>query len=121
MNRLKKEARRRYLAAREGLTPEQIAVVDAQDELNEKIEKLARSLHVEKFPEEYDYVYDSSVDSKTRAMGGNPMSSEYIEKIRIKREAEGVSPLSASGMSNSNDSFELCVKEVKAQLSFNVD
>ena len=46
--------------------------------------------NIERFPEEYDFMYDSISDANEREMGRNPMSKEYIEKINQKRAVLGV-------------------------------
>jgi hypothetical protein len=78
-----------------------------------EISELARKIHIEKFSEEYDFMYDSNVDANERDRGINPMSKEYIERISKKREALGVSPLSESGMPISDDTMILCIEEAK--------
>lgn len=46
---------------------------------------------------------DDTADAKAKRRGPNPMSEEYIRKIAEKRESLGVSPLTKSGMSQSQD------------------
>ena len=111
MNRQMKEEKRKHDEARKGLSDEQIAALDEKDLLNSKINDLARKIHAEKFSEEYDFMYDSALDASDRNSGINPMNQEYIEKINKKRKELGVSPLSDVGLSVSNDTYELCVKE----------
>lgn len=48
--------------------------------------------HLELFPEEYDYVYDSVVEAKERAKGVNPMSQAYIDEVNDRRVSMGVKP-----------------------------
>jgi hypothetical protein len=107
----KKEEKRKHNEARKGLTEEQIAFLDGEDEESKKIEELARKIHAEKFPEEYDFMYDSLPDANDRKRGINPMSAEYVEKIEQKRSDLGVSPLSESGMPTSDDTLKLCLEE----------
>jgi hypothetical protein len=116
MNRAKKEEKRKHDEARKGLTEDEVFAIDLEDEINNKIEKLAGSIHAEKFPEEYDFMYDSGVDAKERSRGINPMSQEYIEKIRIKREELGVAQLTETGMPASDDTYRLCLEEAKSQI-----
>jgi hypothetical protein len=94
LNRWKKEQQRKRDKARQGLSPEQIEILDKREAEQNKIEELARKIHIEIFPEEYDFMLDSISDANERAMGKNPMSKEYIERINAKRAALGVSPLS---------------------------
>lgn len=116
MNRYKKEIKRKHDEARKGLSKDQIATLDKEDMIKEKIEKLAYKIHCDKFPEEYDFMGDSITDANDRLRGVNPMSHEYIEKIRLKRENLGVSQLSQSGNRISNDTYELCKKEAEKKL-----
>lgn len=116
MNRYKKEEKRKRDEARKGLTDDEVLAIDLEDEINNKIEKLARSIHAEKFPEEYDFMYDSGVDAKERSRGINPMSQEYIEKIRMKRKELGVAQLAENGMPASGDSYRVCLEEAKLQI-----
>ena len=48
--------------------------------------------HLELFPEEYDYIYDSIADARDRARGLNPMSQSYIDKVNERRIKLGVKP-----------------------------
>lgn len=66
MNRLKKEMKRKHDEARKGLSRDQIAILDKEDLIKEKIEELAYKIHSEKFPEEYDFMGDSNADSEDR-------------------------------------------------------
>ncbi|MDW3116924.1 MAG: hypothetical protein R8G60_03420 [Roseovarius pacificus] len=52
----------------------------------------ARTWHAKLFPEEYDFVYDSSADAQDRRRGVNPMSAEYIEKANARRAELGFGP-----------------------------
>ncbi len=113
MNKAKKVAKEKYIKAREGLSSEQVAELNRVEQEQEKIEKLAKSIHIEKFPEEYDFMYDSCLETSERKKGINPMNQEYIEKIKLKRTNLGVSQLDDSGMSVSMDSFDLCLSEAK--------
>jgi len=116
MNRWKKEKKRKYDEARKGLSKKEIAALDREDSRKEAIQQLAKKIHVEKFPEEWDFMGDSIQDANDRAKGINPMSAEYIEEIRKKREKLGVSPLSESGMRTSDDTMKLCEKEAEEKL-----
>ena len=60
MNRHKREELRKFAQTRSGLTTEQIAALDAKDLAARKLSDLASQIHREKFPEEYDFMYDSS-------------------------------------------------------------
>ena len=116
MNRHKKEELRRRSQARSGLTTEQIAALDAKDLAARKLSDLASQIHREKFPEEYDFMYDSSWDAHDRKKGINPMRQEYIDAVNSRREALGVTQMTDAGMPVSSDSRDLCRKEAKRQL-----
>lgn len=49
------------------------------------------------FPEEYDFVYDSILESKERRQGKNPMHRDYNEIVNRRRLELGVSPLGKNG------------------------
>ncbi len=117
MNRMKKEAKRKYDEARVGLSDQEIAALDREDLKKEKIERLAQKIHGEKFPEEWDFMGDSILDASKRSKGINPMSEEYIAKVNKRRENLGVSPFSCQGMRLSSDTWELCLAEAKEKIN----
>ena len=117
MNRFKKEEKRKRDEARKGLSAKEIENLDKKEDEEKKISELARKIHIEKFSEEYDFMNDSNVDANERDRGINPMNKEYIDKIDKKRAALGVSPLSESGMSISNDTMAMCIEEAKKTLN----
>ena len=53
-------------------------------------------LHVELFPEDWDFFYDSSSDAKDRKQGINPMRSEYVALHDCKRASLGLPPVNPS-------------------------
>ena len=112
MNRYKREEDKKCNDARKGLTEEQRKQLDEEADIKLKIEELARSIHIERFPEEYAHMNDSMADAKDRS-GKNPMSEESIAKISKKRTALGVTPLSESGMSQSNDTKKMAYAEAE--------
>jgi hypothetical protein len=116
MNRYKKEEKRRYDEAIKGLSEDEIKRFDLENKVKQQIEKLARDIHIDKFPEEYDFMYDSVVDAGERKKGINPMSQEYIDKIKKKRDDLGVKQLSGNGMPVSHDTYNLCLEEAKLQI-----
>lgn len=101
------------IKARTGLSQDQIDALDLEEENRRKVSNLARKIHVARFPEEYDFMYDSNWDLHDRKNGKNPMSQEYIDEITKKRADLGVSQLSESGMPVSSDTMELCIEEAK--------
>ena len=116
MNRYKKEEIRKRMETRKGLTPEEIKTLNVEEAENKAVEELARKIHAERFPEEYDFMFDSHVDVSDRRKGNNPMSDEYIAKVNEKRRKSGVSQLSENGMATSNDTMELCRQEVRKEI-----
>lgn len=116
MNRMKKEEIRKYNEARKGLTTEEIQVLDARDEEDRLIDKLAKVRHLNRFSEEYDFMYDSGVDAADRPRGINPMSDDYIASVNEKRERQGVSPLSEDGSAQSDETMRLCLKEAREEI-----
>lgn len=74
---------------------------------------LKMALVVELFPEEFDALFDSGSDLKDRAKGINPMTNEYAEKISIKRELYGLTPLAGNGVSTDFKSMELIARILK--------
>lgn len=89
MNRAKKEELKRYHEARKGLTPEEIATVDAREAAEKGFAEDVQQMHRRLFPEEYDFFYDDCVDAKRRAQGINPMSDECIARTDARRAALG--------------------------------
>lgn len=116
MNRIKKEEIRKYKEARRGLTPEEIRALDAREEEDRLIEKLARVRHHNRFLEEYSFMYDSGVDAAERRGGINPTNDEYQAEIKEKREWQGVSPLAEDGTAQSDETMQLCLKEAREEI-----
>ncbi len=116
MNRHKREELRMLAQARSALTTDQIAALDAKDLATRKLSDLASQIHREKFPEEYDFMYDSSWDAHDRKKGVNPMTQAYIDEVKRRRAAFGVTQLTDAGMPDSSDSRDLCWEEAKRQL-----
>jgi len=110
MNRYKKEESLKRDKIRNGLTINEIKVLDRKNEILE----LARSIHIERYGEEYDFQLDSIADAKDRARGINPMNEGYIAKVNAKRIKEGVTPLSNAGLAVSDDSFKIAYVEAEA-------
>jgi hypothetical protein len=92
MDRHTKEMHRRRAEARRGLSPEEVAALDAREAEEAAIHERAHPLHVRLFPEEHDYVYDSASDAKLRASGTSPMSADYIARTNARRIALGFAP-----------------------------
>tara|TARA_R110000823_G_scaffold10240_7_gene35364 strand:+ start:3335 stop:3703 length:369 start_codon:yes stop_codon:yes gene_type:complete len=116
MNRFKKEEARAHQEAREGLSDIEIKRLNEQDALNEKISGIARSIHAEWFPEEYDHQLDSIADAADRRRGINPMSADYTEKVNERRQKLGVPPLGANGMPTSDESWGIAYGEARKRI-----
>ena len=116
MNRFKKEEERKRHEARSRLSELEIKQLDREEEVERQINELARSIHAKRFPEEYDYMFDSIADASDRASGKNPMNAEYIAKVAARRAAMGVSPLSGSGMPTSDDSWKIAYAEAEVHI-----
>ena len=71
----------------------------------------ARRLHIELFPEEYDFMYDSRGDSIERGKGMNPMSSDYVQRTNHRRQRLGFKPYEIVG--ENDDTFSWVYKAVK--------
>lgn len=105
MNRAKKEEQKKL----DAMTSEE----RAEHEKNERINELARRLHLKLFPEEYDFMYDDALDTYDRQNGINPMNAEYVKEVNQRRAKMGVSPLDESGGATDNKSREFCRKKAE--------
>ena len=74
---------------------------------------LTKQLHIILFSEEYDVMDDSSTDLAERNRGINPMRSEYIERVALKRAAFKVTPLRKDGRSTDMSSHYLCEEIIR--------
>lgn len=80
------------------------------NQINSFINDLQKQIHRELFEEEYDEQGDSSSDVNSRNNGINPMNDEYIQKVKEKREKQGVPMLEANGLPQ-DDSAEILVRK----------
>lgn len=112
MNKAKKEEARKLREAYENLSQEELQEFEQQ----RRIEALAKEIHSELFPEEYDHMMDSISDAKDRRRGINPMSADYTAKVNARREGLGVSPLGANGMPTDNSSWDVARAEALRRL-----
>lgn len=117
MNRFKKEEARKRREAREGLSDLEIKHLDADEQRERLITELARKIHIEKFPEEYDHYNDSIADASDRRNGISPMSADYVAMVAHKRLKEGVTPLAANGMPTSDDTWKIAYSEAEAHFN----
>lgn len=112
MNKVKKEEARKLREAYENLSPMELQEFEQQ----RRIKALAKQVHSEMFPEEYDFMMDSIADVKDRRRGINPMSADYTARVNARREVLGVSPLGASGMPIDNSSWDVASTEALKRL-----
>lgn len=117
MNRFKAEEARKRREARDELSEPEIKRLDADEQRERLITELARKIHIGKFPEEYDHYHDSIADVADRRRGTNPMSADHVAKVAEKRRREGVEPLSANGMPQSDDTWKIAYSEAEARLN----
>ena len=77
----------------------------------------ARRLHIELFPEEYDLMNDSWVDSIERGKGMNPMSSDYVQRTNLRRQKLGFKTYEIVGKNDDTISWVYkAVKEGKSEI-----
>ncbi len=114
MNRYKKEEFLKHEEIRKGLSTAEIKQQDNEKAIEAEINQLARTIHIEQFPEEYDYQLDSFADANVRQRGVNPMNDGYIVKTNETRINKGVTPLSDAGLAVLDDSFKLAYAEAEA-------
>ena len=112
MNKAKKEEARKLREAYEKLSQEELQELAQQ----RRIEALAKEIHFELFPEEYDYMMDSNSDANDRRRGINPMSADYTAKVNARRAELGVSRLGNNGMPTDNDSWDVARAEAIRRL-----
>jgi len=112
MNKVKKEEARKLREAYENLSPMELQEFEQQ----RRIKALAKQVHSEMFPEEYDFMMDSIADVKDRRRGINPMSADYTARVNARRGALGVSQLGANGMPIDNSSWDVASTEALKRL-----
>jgi hypothetical protein len=113
MNKVKKEELKKQTELYKDI-PSDVALQLIQK--NKLIEKIAGELHVQKFPEEYDYHYDDSYNAKQRKKGIHPRALDYINTVNDRRKSLNVKPLNSAGLATSNDSMKMCIAEAKKLL-----
>ena len=111
MNRFRKEELRKHHEERAGLSSSDVDRMDNEDAVEIEVLELTKRIHIARFPEEYDHMYDSVSDARVRASGTNPMSDDYITEVNVRRTTVPVMPLSASGVATSSDSWEIAYIE----------
>ncbi len=112
MNKAKKEKARKLREAHENLSPEELQ----EFERKQRIMALAKEIHSEMFPEEYDFMMDSNADANDRRRGINPMSEEYTERVNARRKELDVPPLGPDGLPTCRVSWEVAYAEAEKRL-----
>ena len=75
--------------------------------------ELARAMHIEMFPEEYDHKLDNFFDTKARKRGENPKGDEYAKQVNEKRRKQGVRALGSNGVAVADDSYWIAYGEAE--------
>ena len=112
MNKAKKEEARKLRETYENLSPEELQ----EFERKQRIMALAKEIHSEMFPEEYDFMMDSNADANDRRRGINPMSEEYTERVNARRKELDVPPLGPDGLPTCRASWEVAYAEAEKRL-----
>lgn len=111
MTKANKLEKQKYNEKSKNMTTDEKKVYDRLLEMQEQYESLVYELHTLIFPEEYDFMNDSSSEAQERRRGKNPMSDEYIKRINTKREKLGLLPLNENGLpADREKSMEYCKK-----------
>ena len=109
MNKAKKEEARKLREASETMSE-----TEFQEFMQKRqIESFAHQVHSEMFPEEYDFMMDSSWDASDRRKGKNPMITEHTERVNIRRKKLGVPPLGPNGLPTCRTSWEVALAEAE--------
>jgi hypothetical protein len=90
MNRQKKEELKKFHNDTKGMSPVEIDVYLQNNALKKERDALIDLLHNAIFPEEYDYRYDTHLQSSRRKSGINPLSEWYVKTINERRRQLGV-------------------------------
>jgi hypothetical protein len=111
MNKVKREEARKLREATENLSADELKEFFQKRE----IQALAKKIHFELFPEEYDFMMDSIADLRDRRRGVSPMNPEYTERANARREELGVPPLGPDGMPTCQTSWKVAYAEAEAE------
>jgi hypothetical protein len=87
---------------------------DPVEREEEAFQRRVRERHIELFPEEYDYMFDSFSEARERSKGLSPMDAAYLENASQRRVAMGFKPLSDSGYATSRDTFDYVEQKMRA-------
>lgn len=113
MNKVKKYEAKKLREAYETMSKEELQNLARRQNL----QALAKEIHFELFPEEYDFMMDSNSDVRDRRRGINPMSEEYTQRVNARRKALGVPPLAPNGLPSCNASWEVAYSEAEKRLA----
>ncbi|MCM0612182.1 hypothetical protein KFJ24_06785 [Marinobacter sediminum] len=113
MNKVKKEEARKLREAYENMSAEELREFFRK----QQIQAFAKEIHLELFPEEYDFMMDSTADVRDRRRGVNPMNPEYTERVNARRKKLEVPPLSPNGLAACRTSWEVAYAEAEKRLS----
>lgn len=81
---------------------------------HETIQNRARELHMQLFPEEFDFMSDSSSDANRRERGDNPMSTEHIDKTNSRRAKLGFEPFRVDSKGLNDDTFGWVLEKLRS-------
>ena len=116
MNRFKTEEAIKHRESRSGLSEQEVNKLGREEAIQNEITILARSIHAERFPEEYNFIFDDHVDYANRKKGINPMNDDSINKVAVERAELNVSPLGDNGMSVSDDTWGIAYAEAESRI-----
>ena len=100
------------------LSSETISELKLLRQRQEPFKLLAKKLKAILFDEEWDMVCDSISESDDRKRGINPMNEEYIERVRQKREAFGVTNLNSAGLSVDDSATKFCEEVIRKSKNY---
>jgi len=92
MNRQKKEELKNFRNDTKGMSLVEIEAYKLNQAHENERKNLIYLLHVATFSEEYDYRYDTHLQSSRRKKGINPLSEWYIKTVDERRLKLGVEP-----------------------------
>lgn len=111
MNRFRKEEKRK-LAEDVGELSEVSGEYVSNPCANPEFLRKVMILHLELFPEEYDFIQDSGADLKMRKQGASPMSQDYLNHVNFRRASLGVPKISGIKIGVADESWDFCMKKL---------
>lgn len=91
------------------------------DHEEEEFQRLVRKRHIELFPEEYDYMFDSPSDIRDRQKGRSPMNVDHMANVNESRKKMGFEPLSEKGYAVSQDTYRYVEARMRAGKEVDLD